>query len=400
MPGPLDGVKILDLTMMVSGPQTTMILGDQGADVIKIENLATGDFSRLVTTARGGFAAAFLNNNRNKRSLTLNLKDQRGVDVLKDLAKNADVIIQNFRPGVMDRLGIGEEVIREVSPSIIYVSISGFGETGPYKDKPVYDPLIQAVSGLASIQGGSDDVRPRLVRTIVPDKLTGYATSQAICAALYSRTRTGEGQHIKISMLDTLIGFLWGSDMGGHTFVGDELETENAQSFIDLIYETQDGYISVAVQSDKEWKNLCAAFDKPEWLEDPRFLTAKLRTKNINHRLELTQKVLMTNTAGYWIEKLEGADVPCAPVLRRKDMIKHPQVLANDTLLYSEHHLAGSLRQARPAPRFSGTPTELRRGAPALGEHTAEVLKETGVSQEQLDALVEAGVVSIGKPHE
>jgi len=334
MPGPLDGVKILDLTMMVSGPQTTMILGDQGADVIKIENLATGDFSRLVTTARGGFSAAFLNNNRNKRSLTLNLKDQRGVDVLKDLAKNADVIIQNFRPGVMDRLGIGEEVIREVSPSIIYVSISGFGETGPYKDKPVYDPLIQAVSGLASIQGGSDDVRPRLVRTIVPDKLTGYATSQAICAALYSRTRTGEGQHIKISMLDTLIGFLWGSDMGGHTFVGDELETENAQSFIDLIYETQDGYISVAVQSDKEWKNLCAAFDKPEWLEDPRFLTAKLRTKNINHRLELTQKVLMTNTAGYWIEKLEGADVPCAPVLRRKDMIKHPQVLANDTLLY------------------------------------------------------------------
>ena len=397
MPGPLDGVKILDLTMMVSGPQTTMILADQGADVVKVENIATGDFSRLVTTSKGGFAAAFLNNNRNKRSLTLNLKDPRGVEILKDLAKDADVIIQNFRPGVMDRLGLGEEAIREVAPSIIYVSISGFGETGPYKDKPVYDPLIQAVSGLASIQGGSDDVRPRLVRTIVPDKLTGYATSQAICAALYSRTKTGEGQHIKISMLDTLIGFLWGSDMGGHTFVGNELENETAQSFIDLIYETQEGYISVAVQSDKEWKNLCTAFEKSEWLEDPRFLTAKLRTKNINDRLALTQEVLKTNTADYWIEKLEAADVPCAPVLRRKDMIKHAQVEANETLLYSDHPGAGPLRQARPAPRFSGTPTELRRGAPGLGEHTAEVLKEAGISEEQLAILVESGVVSLGK---
>jgi crotonobetainyl-CoA:carnitine CoA-transferase CaiB-like acyl-CoA transferase len=396
MPGPLDGVRILDLTMMVSGPQTTMILADQGADVIKIENLATGDFSRLVTTARGGFAAAFLNNNRNKRSLTLNLKDPQGVDILKDLAKGADIIIQNFRPGVMDRLGVGEDAIRAVAPSIIYVSISGFGETGPYKDKPVYDPLIQAVSGLASIQGGSDDERPRLVRTIVPDKLTGYATSQAICAALYARTKSGEGQHIRISMLDTLIGFLWGSDMGGHTFVGDELEKENAQSFIDLIYETRAGYISVAVQSDKEWKNLCAAFGKPEWLEDSRFLTAKLRTKNIDDRLSLTQEVLMTATAEEWLEKLEVHDVPCAPVLYRKDMIRHPQLEANDTLLYSEHHKAGSLRQARPAPRFSETPTELRRGAPALGEHTAEILAEAGVTEEQLAKLVNAGVVSLG----
>jgi crotonobetainyl-CoA:carnitine CoA-transferase CaiB-like acyl-CoA transferase len=396
MPGPLDGVRVLDLTMMVSGPQTTMILADQGADVVKIENLATGDFSRLVTTARGGFAAAFLNNNRNKRSLTLNLKDPKGVEILKDLAKESDVIIQNFRPGVMDRLGIGEVAIREVAPAIIYVSISGFGETGPYKDKPVYDPLIQAVSGLASIQGGSDDARPRLVRTIVPDKLTGYATSQAICAALYSRTKTGEGQHIKISMLDTLIGFLWGSDMGGHTFVGDELEKENAQSFIDLIYETEDGYISVAVQSDKEWRNLCAAFDKPEWLVDPRFLTAKLRTKNIDYRLNLTQEVLKTNTKDFWLEKLEAADVPCAPVLYRKEMIHHPQVEANETLMLSDHPLAGPLRQAQPAPRFSKTPTELRRGAPALGQHTAEVLAEAGVSKEQLAKLVEAGVVSLG----
>lgn len=397
MPGPLDGVRVLDLTMMVSGPQTTMILADQGADVVKVENLATGDFSRLVTTARGGFAAAFLNNNRNKRSLALNLKDPKGVEILKDLAKESDVIIQNFRPGVMDRLGIGEDAIREVAPSIIYVSISGFGETGPYKDKPVYDPLIQAVSGLASIQGGSDDARPRLVRTIVPDKLTGYATSQAICAALYSRTKTGEGQHIKISMLDTLIGFLWGSDMGGHTFVGNELEKENAQSFIDLIYETKDGYISVAVQSDKEWKNLCAAFEKPEWLTDPQFLTAKLRTKNIDHRLNLTQEVLKTNTKGFWLEKLEAADVPCAPVLYRKEMIHHPQVEANETLMLSDHPIAGPLRQARPAPRFSKTPTELRRGAPALGQHTAEVLAEAGVSEEQLTKLVAAGVVSLGE---
>ncbi|MEM8838727.1 MAG: CoA transferase, partial [Pseudomonadota bacterium] len=278
MPGPLEGVRVLDLTAMVSGPTTTMILADQGADVIKVENPAFGDHTRLVSTRRAGFSAAFVNNNRNKRSIAIDLKQDEGIHLLKTLAETCDVMVQNFRPGVVDRMGIGYDAISAVKPDIVYMSIAGFGHTGPYAQKPVYDPLIQALSGLTTVQGGSDEERPRLVRTIVPDKLTGFQAAQAISAALFHRERTGEGQHIHLSMFDTIVAFLWGSDMGGHTFVGDECKREASQSFIDLIYETQDGYISVAVQSDKEWRNLCAALNKPEWLEDERFLTAALRS--------------------------------------------------------------------------------------------------------------------------
>ncbi|HMB46997.1 MAG TPA: CoA transferase, partial [Afifellaceae bacterium] len=292
MPGPLDGVRILDLTSMISGPTTTMILADQGADVIKVENPSGGDHTRMVSTRRNGYTASFVNNNRNKRSLTLNLKDPRGVEIVKRLARDADVLVQNFRPGVVDRIGVGEAAIRAEAPSIIYVSISGFGDTGPYSQKPVYDPLVQALSGLTTVQAGSDETRPRLVRTILPDKLSGYAAAQAITAALFQRARSGEGQHIRLSMLDAVVAFLWGSDMGAHTFVGDEIGKEIAQSFIDLIYETSDGYISVAVQSDKEWANLRRAFDNPDWFDDPRFATTALRQKNIDARLNHIQDVL------------------------------------------------------------------------------------------------------------
>ncbi|MDG2403556.1 MAG: CoA transferase, partial [Paracoccaceae bacterium] len=268
--GPLAGVRILDLTSMISGPLTTMILADQDADIIKIE-APGGDHTRAVSTRHKGFSASFLNNNRNKRSTVLDLKTTQGVDALLKLAATCDVAVQNFRPGVADRIGVGEAALRKVRPDIIYTSISGFGDTGPYAQKPVYDPLIQSVCGLTTIQAGSDQARPRLVRTILPDKLTGFAAAQAITAALFHRERTGEGQHIKLSMLDTMVSFLWSSDMGAHTFCDKERHQETSQSFIDLIYETLDGYISVAVQSNKEWAGLCCAFGKPEWLKDPRF---------------------------------------------------------------------------------------------------------------------------------
>ena len=202
MAGPLNGVKILDLTAMISGPTTTMILADQGARVIKIENPRLGDYTRIVSTNRNGFSAAFLNNNRNKYSVAINLKEKDGVAVIKHMVKESDVFIQNFRPGVIERMGLGEKVLRELNPSLIYVSISGFGFSGPYSKKPVYDPLVQALSGLATVQAGSDTERPRLVRTILPDKLTGYATAQAICASLYRALRSGKGDHIRVSMLD------------------------------------------------------------------------------------------------------------------------------------------------------------------------------------------------------
>jgi len=400
MTGPLDGVKILDLTSMISGPMTTLMLADQGADVIKVENPGHGDHTRAVATDRGGFSASFLNNNRNKRSIAIDLKSPRGIDVLKKLVADCDVFIQNFRPGVIERMGLGEEVIRALNPSIIYVSISGFGHEGPYAQKPVYDPLVQALSGLTTVQAGSDELRPRLVRTILPDKLTGYATSQAISAALFARERNGgrggEGQHIRISMLDVIVSFLWGSDMGAHTFVGNELQKETAQSFIDLIYETREGYISVAVQSDKEWANLAKAVQKPEWLEDERFRSVALRHKNIDARLDLIQKALMEKTAAEWLVILEECDVPSAPVLRRREVINHPQILANEIIQQIDHPVAGKLRQARPAPRFSKTPTAFRHPAPGLGENSRDILLAAGFSDDEISALAADHVIKTG----
>lgn len=393
MAGPLQGYRIVDLTAMISGPLATMILADQGADVIKIESPKGGDYTRQVSNRRSGLAASFLNNNRNKRSVSLNLKDPRGVEVLKKLVADADVFVQNFRPGVIERMGLGEEEIRKIAPEIVYVSISGFGEKGPYAHKPVYDPLVQALSGLTTVQAGTDQERPRLVRTILPDKLTGVTASQAITAALLSRERTGKGQHVRLSMLDSVIAFLWGSDMGSQTFVGAELPQQAAQSFIDLIYETSDGYISVAVQSDKQWEGLTRALETPEWLEDPRFTSPALRQTNIDARLELTQSVLTSRTSEEWLVRLEEQDVPSVPVLSRSDMISHPQVEASGIVMESDHPHAGRLRQARPAARFSETPAELRHGGALLGAHNDEVLGDLGFDSAQIEVLREEGVL-------
>lgn len=390
MPGPLDGVRILDFTSMVSGPLATMMLGDQGADVIKIE-APSGDHVRRVATRRGGFSASFLINNRNKRSIVLDLKKEAGLRAVRRLIANADVVVQNFRPGVADRIGIGEAAVREINPKIIYVSIAGFGDTGPYAEKPVFDPLIQAVSGLTTVQAGSDEQRPRLVRTILPDKLTGVQAAQAITAALFARERTGEGQHIKLSMLDTVVSFLWSSDMGGHTFVGDELDKEVAQSFIDLIYETKDGHVSVAVMQDKEWQAFAIAVDQPELLDDPRFKTATLREENKDERLGAMQEAIRQFNSDEIIARLEAKDVPCAPVLTRREMIRHPQIAANGLIEEYDHPQSGRLRFARHPARFSGTPTSVRHPAPVLGNKTREVLEQNGFSSEEIADLEDQG---------
>jgi crotonobetainyl-CoA:carnitine CoA-transferase CaiB-like acyl-CoA transferase len=386
MPGPLHGYRIVDLTSMISGPLATMILADQGADVIKVENPDGGDHTRAANNRRGGFAASFLNNNRNKRSVALDLKQPGAREAVLRLAGTADVFVQNFRPGVAERMGLGEAAVRAVAPEIIYVSISGFGETGPYAQKPVYDPLIQGVSGLASIQAGSDNERPRLVRTIVPDKLTAYNAAQAITAALLSRARTGKGQHIRLSMLDAIIAFLWASDMGSQTFVGEDIPQQEAASFIDLIYETATGPISAAVQTNREWVALTRALDKPEWLEDGRFKTPALRQRHINERLILTQEALRTRPAEEWLARLTEAGVPCAPVLTRTQMLSNEQVVANGIVVETDHKGAGRIRQARSAARFSETPAEMRWGGAALGAHTAEVLGELGYTEADIAA--------------
>ncbi|MEL6793929.1 MAG: CoA transferase, partial [Pseudomonadota bacterium] len=326
----------------------------------------------------------------------LDLKKDGAKEAMLKLFASADVILQNFRPGVADRLGIGFEDARAVKPDIVYASICGFGETGPYAHKPVFDPLIQSLSGLTTIQSGSDEVRPALVRTIVPDKLTAFTMAQGITAALFKRERTGEGEHIHLSMLDAVIHFLWSSDMGGHTFVGDEMQVERAQSYIDLIYETADGYISVAAFRRVDWEKLADACERPEWKTDERFKDAPGLEEFKNERLELTQEALRTRSSAEWIERLDRFDVPHAPVLTRREMIRHPQIAANELIIETDHPTAGRLRQTRPPMRFDNAPVKGPTGAPKLGEHTRAALRELGYAEEEIDALIGGGAALCG----
>jgi len=398
MPGPLSGFRIIDLTSNVSGPLATMILGDQGADVIKVEAPDGGDHTRAGANRRGGFAASFLNNNRSKRSIVLDLKHPAAVAAVKRLAATADAFVQNYRPGVAERIGVGEDAIRAARPDIVYVSISGFGEKGPYAQKPVYDPLIQGFSGLATIQAGSDEVRPRMLRTILPDKLTAITASQAITAALLARERTGEGQHVRLSMLEAILQFLWSSDMASQTFVEDGLPPQEKASAIELIYATADGYITVAVQTDRQWRGLTEALEQPQWLNDPRFKTPALRAENVEARLQITQDVLLGRRSAEWLDRLTRADVPCAPVLTRNEVIRHPHVEAMQIVEEYQHPGAGRLRQARSAARFSQTPAAIRCAAPALGEHTDEILAELGYSHAELAQLRAQGALGRQTP--
>jgi len=397
MPGPLHGFRVIDLTTMISGPLATMTLADQGAEVIKIEHPEGGDLSRQVTGRRGGFSASYLNNNRGKKSITLNLKHPRGLEAALRLCESADVFVQNFRPGVADRIGLGEAAVRAVCPNIIYTSIAGFGFEGDWAAKPVYDPLIQALSGLASVQGGSGAARPRLVRTILPDKLTAIQTAQAITAALLARARTGEGSHVRVSMLDTVLAFLWSSDMAGHTFVGAEAPPDKgaeAQSFVELIYQTAEGWMAVSAHTDSTWKGLAAAVGRPDWLSDPRFATVAAREDNKPARLELTQEALLTDTTDNWMQRLSDNDVPCAPVLTRDQVYRHPQVQANGIVIEQDHPQAGPIRQSRTPARFSATPPEAPQPARRLGEDTRAVLAQAGYDGDTIDEMIAEGIAT------
>jgi crotonobetainyl-CoA:carnitine CoA-transferase CaiB-like acyl-CoA transferase len=391
MAGPLAGVRVVDLTSMISGPVATMMLADQGADVIKVEPLS-GDLVRHLGPSREGLTATFLSSNRSKRSLALDLKSAAGMQVLERLLASADVFVQNFRPGAVERMGLGEPAVRRIRGDIIYVSISGFGETGPYAQKRVYDPVIQALCGLAAIQKDGESGRPRMVRTIIPDKTTAVTAAQAITAALFARQRSGVGQHVKLAMLDTMIAYLWPEGMTGYTFVGREVAGSRAQLAQDLIFETTDGFITTGAVSDAEWQGMCRALERPEWLQDGRFRTPQDRVVNVKERLELMAAVLATRSSTEWLHRLDREGVPCAPVLERHEVFEHEQVKVNGTVAEYDHPVAGRIRQPRPAARFDRTTVELTRAAPVLGQHSREILTELGFDA---DALASAGVAVV-----
>jgi len=399
MPGPLAGVRVLDLTSVVSGPLATMFLADQGADVIKIEPLG-GDItrhSRQSVSASGEFSALFISTNRGKRSLSLDLKRPESGMIMRKLAARADVLVQNFRPGTMERLGLGEPALRAPNPRLIYVSISGVGESGPYAGKRVYDPIIQGLSGFADVQSDPKTRRPRMIRTIVADKTTAIFAAQAVTAALFARERTGEGQHIRLAMLDTMIAYLWPEAMTQYTVVGREGSTADPVTRPDLIFETTDGYITVGTISDSEWRGFCAASERPDLAVDPRFNTPGGRAANATERILLMAEIIKQRPTAEWLQRLDTNDVPSAPVLRRGEVIANEQVLARELIAEFDHPDIGLVRQPKPAARFDRTPAEIQGPAPRIGEHSAIILAELGLEAGEIERLVAEKIVRLVK---
>ncbi|HBW84741.1 MAG: CoA transferase [Gammaproteobacteria bacterium] len=389
--GPLNGIKVIDLTSMVSGPVAAMMLGDQGAEVIKVEPLA-GEQLRHLGEPHNGLPSTFYSCNRNKKSLALNLKSDQGKQVLGRLLEKADVLLQNFRPGAIERMGFSEEAVRKINPSIIFVSISGFGESGPYSHKRVYDPIIQGLSGAADIQANRETGRPAMFRIILADKVSALTAAQAISSALFYRERSGEGQHIRLSMLEATIAFLWPEGMSGLTFADQKVDIRKTFSSIDLIYETSDGHITISVISDKEWKNICEALGREDLIQDKRFCSALARRKNADMRREVIGTEVQKWATETLLAKLDKADVPCAPLLDRTELLDHPQIKESHVVEREQVSGFGEVRQARPAARFSLTESAIRLPAPRLGEHSREILATLGFSEKEQDSLFEAGV--------
>ena len=388
--GPLEGVKVLDLTSMVSGPMAAMMLADQGAEVIKIEP-THGEQLRHMAAPHNGVNPAFYSCNRGKKSLAIDLKSEEGKEILLKLVKEADVFMQNFRPGAIERMGFGEDVLREVNEKLINVSISGFGTKGPYSSSRVYDPVIQALSGATDIQADRETGRPQMFRVIVADKVTALTAAQAVSSALYQRERSNIGQHIELSMLESVLAFFWPEGMAGLVYKEKEMDVRKLQGTQDLIYKAKDGYITAGAVSDAEWQGMCNALERQDLIEDERFATSAARVSNSGERKDLTGKEISKWNSKEILARFQEEGVPCAPLLSRMELMSHEQILANESILVSEVDGFGEVRQARPAARFNETPSEISRPAPRLGEHGNEILTELGYSNEFQKNLFKEG---------
>lgn len=390
MPGPLDGVRVLDLTGVVSGPFATMFLADQGADVLKIEPIG-GDItrrSRATIDKAGEFSALFISSNRGKRSLSVDVKSSAGKDILERLVAQADVLVQNFRPGTMERLGLGPDQLRERHPRLIYVSISGVGDHGPYVKKRVYDPIVQGLSGFADIQSQPVTNRPQMIRTIVCDKTTAVMTAQAVSSALYAREKSGNGDHIHVAMLDVMLSYLWPEGMMQYTVVGKEDKFLDANDRPDLVFRTLDGYLTCGTISDSEWQGFCKASGDPELAKDARFSTPTARSLNATARINKMQEYIGQHTTAEWLERLDAADVPCAPILRRSEIVENEQVVARGIIVELDQPGVGRIRQPKPAAQFAVNQSAIKGPAPRIGEHSRVVLCELGYSDAEIEKMI------------
>ncbi len=375
-----EGVKVLDLTSYIAGSFAATWLADLGADVVKIES-PTGDPFRVT---RG-----FLAWNRNKRSIVLDLKHPDGLAAFYRMVRQADVVMENYRPGVADRLGVGYEKLRELNPRLIYCSVSGYGQTGPYTQKPAFDPLLQAIGGVMAGQGGPENP-PVFLRIAVSDYYAAALAAYGLAAALYVRERTGLGQRVETSLLNAVIAIqAW-------PFVRLEDDPEPFRPGSGLVpyqlFQTADGWIFIACGNDGFWRNLCRALDIEAFAEDPRFATQPARYRNREELLGILQEILLTRTTAEWLEVLEAHDVPAAPVRTIEALFDDPQVKHNEMVVELRHPKLGRIRQMGIPVRLSVTPGRLVRPAPMLGQHTEEVLREYGFSPEEVAELKAKGV--------
>ena len=395
-PGPLDGIRVLDLTRVLAGPYCTMFLGDLGAEVVKVEQPGVGDDTRgWGPPFTGGESAYFLCVNRNKKSVTIDLKSREGVALLRRLAERADVLIENFRPGTMERLNLGEKDLRAANPRLIYASLSGFGADGPMSDAPGYDLIVQAWGGLMSITGPADG-EPSKVGVAIIDLVAGLMLGKSIAAALFAREKLGVGQKIDTSLLEAEVACL--INVGSNYLVEGNIPRRWGNAHPSIVpyqsFKTEDGYLVIGVASEGIWRRFCQAIGRAEWADDSRFEKNSNRVENRSLLIGLLAEIFLSRSTDEWLKLLNSAEVPCAPVQTVDQVFKAPQVLHREMLVQVEHPTAGTVRMAGIPVKFSLTPASVRLPPPLLGQHNEEVLESwLGMNDKEISELKRKTVI-------
>lgn len=378
MSGALSGIKILDLSRVLAGPYSTMILGDLGAEVIKVEAPGGSDDTRKWGPPfKNGVSAYYLCANRNKKSITIDLKSEEGIQAVKQLVQESDVIINNFKTGTMERFGIGYDTLKKINPKLVYCSITGFGETGPYKDMPGYDFIIQAMSGLMSITG-DEQSGPQKLGVAIVDILTGLYATIGIQAALLERTVSGEGQKIDVSLYDSAVSSL--INIGSNYLMSGEIPTRLGNNHANIVpyqtFDTADGQMVIAVGNDRQYAMFCDILGRPELATDERFLTNANRVEHREIITPLIQEVMVTKPTNYWQEECNKAGIPCGPIQNLAEVVNDPQLQARDMFVEQEHPVAGNIKLIGSPLKLSRTPVSMRHHPPEVGEHNEEILNK------------------------
>jgi len=392
---PLDGVKVLDLTTVMAGPYCTMVLGDMGAEVLKVENFPEGDASRRFEPKVNDESYCYAVLNRNKKSLAVNMKEPRGKEIILKLAAEADIITENFRPGVVKKLGIDYDTIRQFNPKVVYASMSGFGQTGPYGKKGGFDIVAQGMSGIMMMTGYPGG-RPAKVGIAMNDIASGVTALYGILGAYIGRLRYGTGQYLETSLLEA--GLAWTQWEFGAYFGGGELPTatgtRHRRSTPYQAYKTQDGYVTVGANNNKLWTNFCTIVcQKPEWMTDPRFKDLPSRLKNIDELEREIEAVFATRPTGHWVEKLDEAQVPGGPVYTYDQILADPHIKARKMVVDIDHPKIGPMKTLGLPVKSTGDLTSIRHAAPWLGQHSRDIVKGLGYGDADIAAMFEAGVV-------